>query len=202
MDELLQCVRDTATANVPIVVMHTYIGFEPNDGPNAVGIENYRRVVEEAARLGVKVAFENTEGDEYLAALMEAFAEYDNVGFCWDTGHELCYNRSQDMMALYGDRLIATHLNDNLGISAFDGHTFWTDDLHLLPFDGITDWASVAARLDAYGYTGELTLELTRASKPKRHDNDKYKNMSVEEYLAECYARACRIAQLRHKTEG
>lgn len=44
------------------------------------------------------------------------------------------------MLDKYGDRLIATHLNDNLGVSDFDGKVTWTDDLHLLPFDGIIDW--------------------------------------------------------------
>lgn len=199
IDELLQCVRDAAEVQVPIVVMHTYIGFEPSEGPTESGIENYRKVVEEAAKLNVKIAFENTEGLEYLAALMDAFKTYDNVGFCWDTGHELCYSKGEDMMALYGDRLFATHLNDNLGVSDPEGKIFWTDDLHLIPFDGITNWNSVADRLNKCGYNGELTFELTRYSKPNRYDNNKYKRMEIEEYIAECYARACRVAYLKNR---
>ena len=83
-----------------------------------------------AKERGVKVAFENTEGEEYLEALMDNFKDDDTVGFCWDTGHEMCYNHSQDMLAKYGDRLIATHINDNLGISDYDGKITWLDDLH------------------------------------------------------------------------
>ena len=45
--------------------------------------------------------------------------------------------KGKDMLELYGDRLIATHINDNLGVSNSDGKIFRTDDLHLLPFDGI-----------------------------------------------------------------
>lgn len=198
VNELLQCVRDTAEIEVPILVVHTYKGFEPSEGPGNVGIENFRRVVEEAERLNVKIAFENTEGEEYLDALMNAFYDYENVGFCWDTGHELCYNKGKDMTSLYGNRLIATHINDNLGISDYNGKTYWTDDLHLLPFDGITDWKSVTERLNKCGYNGELTFELTRYSKPNRYDNHKYRNMEIEEYIAECYARACRIAHLKN----
>ena len=102
------------------------------------------------------------------------------------------------MLELSGDRLIATHLNDNLGISDYNGRIFWTDDLHLLPFDGISDWQSIGQRLDKCGYSDILTFELSRASKPDRHENDKYANMKIEEYIAEAYSRACRVASLRN----
>ncbi len=81
VNELLNCVRDCAESNVPIMVAHTYIGFETSTGPNEAGIENFGRVIEEAAKNNVKIAFENTEGEEYLAALMKAFSKYENVGF-------------------------------------------------------------------------------------------------------------------------
>lgn len=196
--ELVCCVRDSAEAGVSIVVVHPFIGFGKTVGPTRAGINGFRTVVEEAAANGVKIAFENVEGEEYLEALMTAFKDYENVGFCWDTGHELCYNRGKDMLALYGDRIIATHINDNLGVSSYDGSIFWTDDLHLLPFDGITDWKSVAERLNKHGYDGILTFELNRCSKPNRHENDKYTRLTIEEYLIECYIRACRVAYLKN----
>lgn len=199
VEELLHCVDVCASVNVPILVVHCYIGFEDTADVTESGIECYRRVVEAAREKGIKIALENTEGEEYLAALMNAFKDYDNVGFCWDTGHELCYNYGKDMLALYGDRLIATHINDNLGISDFGGKIFWTDDLHLLPFDGIHDWNDVVDRLNRCGYEGILTFELTNMSKPNRHDNDKYTKMSAEEYVTEAYARACRVAYLKQK---
>ena len=199
-EEFLHCVQVCAEVEVPIMILHAYIGFGPNDGPNPAGIENYRRVVDLAAEKNVKVAFENAEGEAYLAAVMTAFADYENVGFCWDTGHELCYNGGKDMMALYGDRLIATHLNDNLGVSDFGGVITPTDDHHLLPFDGIQDWESVVRRLNRWGYDGILTFELNRTSKGGRHNNDKYLRMPLEEYIAEAYGRACRVAALKRRT--
>lgn len=201
VSELLRCVRDTAAVEVPILVVHPYIGFEDKANVTAAGIENFGRVVREAKALGVKIAFENVEGEEYLAALLSTFGPEDGVGFCWDSGHELCYNRSKDMLALYGDRLCATHLNDNLGVSRYDGRIYWTDDLHLLPFDGIADWNGAADRLCRCGYDGILTFELNRHSKPNRHDNDKYGRIPFEEYVAESYARACRVAYLMHKSQ-
>lgn len=191
--ELLECLDDCAKNDVPIMVCHAIIGFDKHS-PNRRGIENYRKIVEKAKDCGVKIAFENTEGEEYLEALMKAFSEYDNVGFCWDTGHELCYNHSRDMMGLYGDRLICTHLNDNLGIKDFGGEIIWTDDLHLLPFDGIADWRGIAERLNKYNYNGILTFELNKLGKPNRHENDVYEKMDIEVYVAEAYKRACRVA--------
>lgn len=198
VEELVYCVRDCAEVNVPILVVHPFIGFKAENTPSKEGVENFRIVVEEAKLHGVKIAFENVEGEEYLKILMKAFEDYENVGFCWDTGHELCYNRGKDMLNLYGNRLIATHINDNLGVSDFNGNIFWTDDLHLLPFDGISDWKKVAERLNKCGYDGILTFELNKLSKPNRHENDKYAKMHIQEYISECYIRACKVAYIKN----
>lgn len=201
VDELIECVRACAECGVETVVMHAFIGFDDDRKPTAKGIERFGRVVEEAKKHNIKVAFENTEGEEYLAALLEHFKDNDSVGFCWDSGHEMCYNYSKDLLALYGDKLIATHLNDNLGISDFGGRIYWTDDLHLLPFDGIADWDNIAKRLDRCGFDGIMTFELNIRSKPDRHENDIYTKMTIEEYIAECYKRACRVAAKRNKSQ-
>ena len=195
-DELIDCLRTCAEAKVPILVAHAFVGFKDHN-PTQQGLDCFGQVVTEAEKLGVKIAFENTEGEEYLAALLNAFRGNDSVGFCWDSGHELCYNHSQDLLAFYGDQLICTHLNDNLGIRDFGGEITFIDDLHLLPFDGIADWKDIAARLDKCGFRDILTFELNTVSKPGRHDNDQYRRMPVQEYLAAAYNRACRVAALR-----
>lgn len=195
--ELTDCVLECEKNEIPIMVSHAYIGFNDSRTPTQKGLERFGRVVLQAEKSGVKIAFENTEGEEYLAALMNEFRNNNSVGFCLDTGHEMCYNYSKDLLGLYGDRLICTHLNDNLGISNYEGKIFWTDDLHLLPFDGIADWDNIAQRLDSHGYTGYLTFELNTLSKPNRHENDIYSKMSLEEYLAQAYIRACRFAAKR-----
>ena len=206
-EELIACVERCAEFNVPIMVIHAYIGFDDKSrGQSAEfyenGIKNYEAVVLRARELGVKIAIENTEGEEYLGALLGSFKKYDNVGFCWDTGHEMCYNFGKDMTALYGDRLIATHINDNLGIRDHGGNITWHDDLHLLPFDGIADFDSVARRIAAVGCPDVLTFELSRMNKPNRLNNEEYKRMPIEEYLSEAYARACRVGALVKKYEA
>ena len=139
VEELLRCLRDCAEHGIPVMVVHAFIGFNDHE-PTPQGLVRYGQVVDAAGSCGVRIAFENTEGEEYLYALMEHFEGNDTVGFCWDSGHEMCYNHFQDLLARFGDRLLMTHLNDNLGIRDFDGNITWLDDLHLLPFDGVTDW--------------------------------------------------------------
>ncbi len=194
LDALLSSLEDCRTYGIPILVVHTWIGFRDIPAPSREGLENYGRLVEQAAKYGIRIAFENTEGDEHLFALMEHFQYNTAVGFCWDSGHEMCYNHSADLLGQYGDRLIMTHLNDNLGISRADGETFWTDDLHLLPFDGVADWDYNAERLRRANRQEFLNFELNSGSKSGRHENDCYGRLSYEEYFTEAYKRACRVA--------
>ena len=196
LKELLEHLEICANHGIPTMVAHTFIGFDSDNIPTDIGIERYGKLVKRASELGVRLALENTEGEEYLFALMDAFRNEKSVGFCWDTGHELCYNRSKDLMAMFGDRLFVTHLNDNLGIRDYNGQTIWLDDLHLLPFDGIADWDKIVSSLAGYNFDGPLTFELNTLSKPGRHENDKYSAMPIEQYVAEVYIRACRVSNM------
>lgn len=192
--EIMASLEDCHRYNIPILVVHAWIGFDNIPQPTQEGLENFGKLVDKACEYGIKIAFENTEGDEHWLALMEHFKDNAAVGFCWDSGHEMCYNHSEDLLQKYGDRLIMTHLNDNLGISRFDGKTYWTDDLHLLPFDGIADWNYNVERLKKSTIPEYLNFELSMASKPERHENDCYAAMPYEQYFTEAYIRACRIA--------
>lgn len=192
--ELLEALEDCRKFEIPLMVMHTWIGFAYSQTPNEAGLRNYGIIVDKAREYGIRIAFENTEGEEFLFALMEHFKDNDNVGFCWDSGHEMCYSYGKDLLSVLGDRLIMTHLNDNLGVSRFDGKTYWTDDLHLLPYDGIGDWDTLIRRLRDAKKLEILNLELSITSKPNRHENDCYAQMSLEQYFVEVYKRACRIA--------
>ena len=170
-EQLIDCVNECKDAGVSHIVMHAIIGMDKHE-PTKIGIQRFCRVVKRAEKIGINIAFENTEGEEYLDMLMDQFRS-SYVGFCWDTGHELCYNYGADMTAKYGIRLMCTHLNDNFGMADRDNMS-WLDDSHMMPFDGITDWQSVADRLKKHNYKGELTFELTRSSKPCKDTHDIY----------------------------
>lgn len=194
--ELIDCIHSCSENGVGLMISHCYIGFDGIVDITEEGLCRYGRIIDEAERCGVNIAFENTEGEEYLFALLDTFGDRKNVGFCLDTGHEMCYNYGKNLLEYFGDKLIATHINDNLGIKDYNGKIFWHDDLHLLPFDGIRDWKELAERFGKCNYKGILTFELNKTSKPDRHENDKYTRMSLEEYFSECYARACRFASM------
>ncbi len=193
-NELLSALDACVKFNIPILVVHAWIGFDYKFDSQSLNYKNFDEIVSYAEKRNIKIAFENTEGEEYLFALMDHFKNNETVGFCWDSGHEMCYNHSQDLLSKYGDRLIMTHLNDNLGISRFDGNIFWTDDLHLLPYDGIADWDNIIERLNRSKKLDVLNFELKIQSKPNRHENDVYGEMSLEHYFTEVYKRACKIA--------
>ena len=186
----IRCLRDCADANVQLVIMHAIIGME-RCTPNELGIERFGRIFEEARKLGITVALENTEGEVYLEALLNAYSDCLNVGFCIDTGHEMCYNYSRDLITKYGSRLVSTHLNDNMKITG--EKLTWRDDSHLLPFDGLADWDGIAERLNKVGYKGPLTFELRYTNKPERHTNDIYAHLNFDSFVALALERARRF---------
>ena len=195
LDSLLQCEKN----GIPILVSHAFIGFDVPPIPKETGLRRYGDLIKEAERRGIVIAFENTEGEEYLDAILKTYGGSPAVGFCWDSGHEMCYNRGRDLLGKYGDLLVCTHINDNLGIQDKDGRITWLDDLHLLPFDGVADWEENARRLVKTGYAGTLTFELNTKSKPSRHENDRYAAMPLDGYLSEAFGRACRVQKFVNK---
>ncbi len=193
VEKLIRCVEDCVQNGVMLVVMHTIIGFDRHT-PNLIGIKRFGRIFDKAEELGAVIALENTEGEEYLEALMSVYAHYENVRFCIDTGHEMCYNHCRDLIGAYGKKLICTHLNDNMGITGEE--ITWKDDSHLLPFDGMADWNGIARRLQSVGYMGDLTFELTVKGKPERSCSDIYKGLNFEQFASRALERAKRFAKL------
>lgn len=189
------CLCDCADHDVPIMVVHPHCGFdEAAYAPNELGLGRLATLVELAEKRGVKLAFENMEGIPYLHAVMKAFGDSDAVGFCLDTGHQMCYSKNYDFLALYGHKLIHTHLNDNLGQRG--DHPTAHDDLHMVMGDGVGDWHDIIGKIRRTGYRGMLMCELNAHNKWDGHEMDAYWAMSVEEFYAYAYAAALRITSL------
>ena len=193
-DTLISCLRDCDKVGVHLVIMHVFIGFEYTTKPNAIGLDRFGKIFKEAEKLGAVVALENTEGEEFLDYLQTEFQNDKTVGFCIDTGHEICYNQGKDLITKYGKKLVATHLDDNLGQTG--ENIFWLDDAHLLPFDGVADWQGIANRLNSVGYDKELTFELVRNSKPGRNTHDIYAHLDLEGYVKLAYEKAQKFRSL------
>lgn len=194
MDWLRQC----GEAQIPVMVCHVWTKFAPIE-PNALGIDRFGQLLDLAQREGVKIAFENAEVDKFLAFVREQLWNHPAACFCWDTGHELCYNRGVDQLALYGDKLFCTHLNDNLGQTGAEVTS--ADDAHMMPFDGKVDWTSAARRLRALNYSGPLTFELKMKNKPGRHTHDRYAAYLPQEILTLAMEKARQLEKLLQNVE-
>lgn len=193
MNRQIRCLQEASDMCVPLVVAHTIIGFN-RFTPTDLGVERFAKMLDEAEKLGVTLALENTEGECYLDRLMTDLHEKPALGFCIDTGHEMCYNESRDLITKYGDKLVCTHLNDNMKITG--EKITWLDDSHMLPFDGLADWEGIAKRLKAAGYSGDWTFELTSKNKPERNTHDIYAGMSFDEFAKKAYEKAVRFAKM------
>lgn len=195
LNELKRCVEDCSDNEIDLMISHVWVGFE-EEHPNEIGVENFAKLIEYAKPLGVRIALENTEGESYLKRLTDELYYMDNVGFCIDTGHEMCYNKSEDLIHRYGEngKLFCTHLNDNMGITT--EKIFWHDDAHLMPFDGIADWGNVARRLNEVCYNDTLTFELTSVSKPNRDTHKIYEDLDYKGFFKSAYEKAVKFAAL------
>jgi len=193
---MYDCLCDCANHDVPIMVVHPHMGFDETAYcPNELGLNRFSTLVELAEKKGVRLAFENMEAIPYVHAVMEAFGDSSAVGFCLDTGHQLCYTKSYDFLADHGHKLIHTHLNDNLGQRG--DHATMYDDLHMVMGDGVIDWHGVMQKIRRTGYRGMLMCELNAHNKwVGHHEMDRYEAMGVEEFYAYAYKAALRITSL------
>ncbi len=197
--DLYDSIDECYALGVPLVIMHAIIGMD-RCTPTDLGIKRLEKIIDYAVSKNITIGFENTEGEVYLKRIFDTFGIVPNVGFCFDSGHEMCYNYSRDLLKEYGNLLVSTHLNDNLGMTYLYNMTF-LDDSHLLPFDGIRDWEKTALSLRRCGYSGMLTFELNPKSKPGRHANDIYSCLDYEQYIGKAFERADRFRELYKKTK-
>ena len=135
------------------------VSFEENIAYNH---KIYEPVIDLASSLGVGIAFENmadvdghrrfgVTGEE-LAALVDSF-DSPLVGACWDFGHgNRCFVDQTTQFRKLGSRLVATHVDDNMGLGK--------EDLHTLPFLGTVKWEKVMKTLREMNYEGCFNFEL------------------------------------------
>ena len=193
-DLLISCLNACQRSDVPIMIVHPIIGMDRHT-PNDLGIKRFARLVEAAEKTNVMLAFENVENLEYLDKIFSDLGNSSSVGLCWDTGHEMCYNFNTDIPGRFPGKLIATHFNDNLGITD-PANVTWHDDAHLLPTDGIADWAGIMRRIERENYSGIITFEITRNNKPDRHTHDIYDGLDHEAFIALAYEKACKVVSM------
>lgn len=177
--ELCDTVKAAAAFSVPYVVVHLSSG-DHCPSINDTGHARFDRLIECAVRNHVTVAFENQRKLANLAFVMELYRDVPNVGFCWDVGHEKCFADGKEFVPLFGDRLVYTHIHDNL--------CEHNKDLHLIPFDGAIDYTRTAQHLKNFG--GTLTLELLPLN------SNRYTDISPRAYYTRAHDAAVRLRDL------
>ena len=193
LQDLMQSATDCAKFEIPILVVHPWNGVNYTFCKEDLCFDHFDTLVTHAENLGICIAFENLEGPEFLSELMNRYTGSRTVGFCWDSGHEQCFAPDWDFLSLYGDNLIMTHLNDNLGITDPTGKLHGTDDLHLLPGHGKISWENAISRLKTAKKQEILNFELKIRPKGDRCTLDLYSKMPLQQYLQEAYRRACQV---------
>ena len=170
----LQCVKDCFEYNIPTMVIHL-----PNDESpiNNLGIKRLEKIISEAEKLDVKIAFENLCNIQNLELVLGVFHS-KNAGFCYDSCHHMNYAPKDDLLKRYGKRLMALHLQDNGG----------KHNQHQLPFDGNINWVNIMKAIALTGYQGATTLE------PMNWD---YENLSIQQFLNLAYKKAKKIDEMR-----
>lgn len=166
--------------DIPIIISHI---SSKEDAPHVtdIGLKHFDDFVNYAAKKNRLIAVENQRKLGNIATILEVYDKSSNVQFCWDVGHEKCFAHGREYMTLFHDRCIATHIHDN--------NCQYNVDEHLLPWDGAIDFRRTAELIHTYNYKGTLMLEIDL---PKE-DNDKYRQLSVEQFCAKAYAAINRI---------
>lgn len=186
-DGIIYSIDVAAACGIGAVVIHVSSGWQAPP-VNDLGLSRYDALVEYAAKKGVTLAFENLRMVGNLAYLVDRYEHNDNVRFCYDCGHEHCYTKTVPWIDIFTNKIIATHIHDNLSRPFGDKST--DPDSHWLPFDGTFDYHRMMRKLDRYGYSGPLVLEVYRKVR------EDYKKLSAEEFIATSYDRIKRISEL------
>ena len=171
-------IDECAANEIPLVMMHLSSKFTA-PGPNEIGLERVRKIVEYGKEKGVKVSFENTKIRGYQDYIAERLPD---AGFCYDAGHVHAHFDDEFDFELFSNRIDCIHLHDNMG----------KKDEHLLPFDGTIDWEYVLKKLKETGYDRELTLETL-------YHHPYEERMTIDEFYRECYRRGEKLAELWEK---
>lgn len=146
-NHIIACIKDCKAYRIPTLVMHPINGNDPLPTYD-VGIERFKKIVDNAEKYDINVAIENQGNADYIGYVFDRIKSH-RLRFCFDSGHEKFYSPQLDLLDLYGDKLSALHLHDNSG----------NEDAHALPYTGIIEWNKIANKLKEIDYKGAIALE-------------------------------------------
>jgi len=116
------------------------------------GIDTWRKVMESASKIGLRIAVENVfdEDPDALRMLIEKIDSPD-FGFCFDSGHLNLFSTvpMEQWFAVLGKHLVEVHLHDNEGKA----------DSHLAVGKGAIDFVGFFRLMKQYAPTPIFTIE-------------------------------------------
>lgn len=118
-----------------------------------IGKSRLLRLLNIAEKYDMPLAIENLDNEDLFVSVFKNI-EHKYMRFCYDVGHQNCFTPNFDVLNLYGDKLIAVHLHDNMG----------KHDDHTLNLYGNIDWDKIARNLARYQEVS-LDYELTMSDK-------------------------------------
>ena len=104
---------------------------------SSVGEGRMQKILRECEDIGLPLAVENLTDRQIILDVSSRLSS-PMLGYCYDAGHNNCFDRGFDYLALFGDKLRALHLHDNDGTA--DQHT-------LTKYRGSIDWDKIAFSL-------------------------------------------------------
>lgn len=130
-------IRRAAEFGIKTGIIHVTWGAKVKPAPvSEMALGRFEQIIRTAEKYDFDLAFENSVFPEYLYAVLDRF-DSPRARYCFDSGHRNAFTPGEDFVARYGDRLAATHMQDNEGAS----------DLHMMPYDGSIDWSDIARML-------------------------------------------------------
>ena len=120
----------------------------------AQNVEALAKLAAIASRNGMKVMVENTPSFSRAAQIKPLMEAVPEAEFLLDIGHAnvgTLYNRTEELLANFGNRLGHVHVSDNRG---------GLDDQHLPLGVGNINWEKKVRTLKRVGYDGTITIEV------------------------------------------
>lgn len=147
--------------------------------PSKIGFERIRRVLKYCEKYNIPLALENIGWFKTLKATFENIKS-DYLKFCFDIGHQNCFEPEIDNLSFFGDKLITLHLHSNMG----------QKDEHTLKKYGNIDWENFAKRIAKLNPNINLDYEILMHTRHcERADN----------VLEEVYNEACELEKMIEK---
>jgi len=143
-----------------------------------IGEKRLKKILDFCKKQNVFLAVENINNQVIFEEIFKRI-NHDYLKFCYDSGHNHCFDNDFDYLTKYGDKLVALHLHD--GMEKKHEHT--------LNRFGTIDWDNIAFKLAKLPPVN-LDYELLMISKH---------NVSAEQTLKEGYQQGKELEKMIEK---